>query len=301
MHGTRPDASCYLSFATKLTLQFCKHAGARHPPRRRLAGGRAEHNATVSIGIATGNGRHAQAECTTRRATARGSFAERRTIARARQASNPAAQAPVKPAMASTAERVSAGTKGFVASRASGATKTDAPIMSTPGSVAVITREEMDVRRAQSIRDLLRYAPGIYFSNDSDFRFQPLKACGFDTEQYLDGLRLQGASFGIARIDPWFLDRAEIITGPASVLYGAASPGGILNMVSKLRPKLPSPRFRCKPARSTASRARSMSAAPSTRTRSCSTASSCSRAASISGSASAGRAQTGLKFRPRRP
>jgi iron complex outermembrane receptor protein len=152
---------------------------------------------------------------------------------RARQASNPAAQAPAKPAMVSTAERVSAGTNGFVASRASGATKTDAPIMSTPGSVAVITREEMDVRRAQSIRDLMRYAPGVYFSNDSDFRFQPLKARGFDIEQYLDGLRLQGAPFGIARIDPWFLDRAEIITGPASVLYGAASPGGILNMVSK--------------------------------------------------------------------
>ena len=71
-----------------------------------------------------------------------------------------------------TAERVNAGTNGFVASRASGATKTDAPIMSTPGSIAVITREEMDVRRAQSIRDLLRYAPGIYFSNDTDFRFQ---------------------------------------------------------------------------------------------------------------------------------
>jgi iron complex outermembrane recepter protein len=152
---------------------------------------------------------------------------------RARQAANPSAGSQVKPAIVSTAERVNAGTNGFVAIRASGATKTDAPIMSTPGSVAVITREEMDVRRAQSIRDLVRYAPGIYFSNDNDFRFQPLKARGFDVEQYLDGLRLQGAPFGIARIDPWFLDRAEIITGPASVLYGAASPGGILNMVSK--------------------------------------------------------------------
>ena len=152
---------------------------------------------------------------------------------RARQAANPAAQAPAKPGLVSTAERVSAGTNGFVASRASGATKSDSPIMSTPGSVAVITREEMDVRRAQSIRDLVRYAPGVYFSNDSDFRFQPLKARGFDVENYLDGLRLQGGPFGTPRIDPWFLDRAEIITGPASILYGAASPGGILNMVSK--------------------------------------------------------------------
>ena len=115
-----------------------------------------------------------------------GAASQRRTATRsgenarrARQAANPAAQAQPKPAIVSTAERVNAGTNGFVATRASGATKTDAPIMSTPGSVAVITREEMDVRRAQSIRELLRYAPGIYFSNDTDFRFQQISARGF--------------------------------------------------------------------------------------------------------------------------
>ena len=152
---------------------------------------------------------------------------------RARQAANPSAQSQAKPAIVSTAERVNAGTNGFLATRASGATKTDASIMSTPGSIAVITREEMDVRRAQSIRDLLRYAPGIYFSNDTDFRFQQVSARGFAVETYLDGLRLQGGPFGAPRIDPYLLERAEIITGPASILYGAASPGGILNLVSK--------------------------------------------------------------------
>ncbi|WP_224517786.1 Plug domain-containing protein [Bradyrhizobium barranii] len=54
--------------------------------------------------------------------------------------------------------------------------------MSTPASIAVITREEMDVRHAQSVRDLLRYAPGIYFSNDTDFRFQNVSARGFSLE-----------------------------------------------------------------------------------------------------------------------
>ena len=152
---------------------------------------------------------------------------------RSQQAANPAAQPQATPALVSTAQRVNAGTQGFVATRASGATKTDSPIISTPASVAVITRDEIDVRRAQSVRDLVRYAPGIYFSNDADFRFQPLKARGFDVEQYLDGLRLQGGPFGFPRVDPYFLERAEVITGPASILYGAASPGGVLNLVSK--------------------------------------------------------------------
>src|SRR5262245_14846881 len=151
----------------------------------------------------------------------RNAASQRGPSQRRNQQANPSAQSPAPAALVGTAARVNAGTNGFVATRASGATKTDSPIISTPASVAVITREEMDVRRAQSIRDLVRYAPGVYFSNDSDFRFQPLKARGFDIEQYLDGLRLQGAPFGVARIDPWFLDRAEIITGPASVLYGA--------------------------------------------------------------------------------
>jgi iron complex outermembrane receptor protein len=154
-------------------------------------------------------------------------------VRRSQQAANPGAQPQPTPALVSAAERVNAGTQGFVATRASGATKTDSPIISTPASVAVITRDEIDVRRAQSVRDLVRYAPGIYFSNDADFRFQPLKARGFDVEQYLDGLRLQGGPFGFPRIDPYFLERAEVITGPASILYGAASPGGILNLVSK--------------------------------------------------------------------
>jgi iron complex outermembrane receptor protein len=152
---------------------------------------------------------------------------------RSAQQANRSAQTPVPSALVGTAARVNAGTNGFVATRASGATKTDSPIMSTPASIAVITREEMDVRRAQSIRDLLRYAPGIYFSNDTDFRFQNVSARGFAVETYLDGLRLQGGPFGAPRIDPYLLERAEVITGPASILYGAASPGGILNLVSK--------------------------------------------------------------------
>ncbi|HAI3347881.1 TPA: ferrichrome porin FhuA, partial [Escherichia coli] len=36
-----------------------------------------------------------------------------------------------------------------------------------------------------------------------------------------------------AVIDPYMLERAEIMRGPVSVLYGKSSPGGLLNMVSK--------------------------------------------------------------------
>lgn len=173
----------------------------------------------------------------TQRATARRATAARTTQARRNTpTANPGAQQTAPQPLVSTAERVNASTRGFVAGRASGATKTDSPIISTPASVAVVTRDEIDTRRSQSIRDLLRYVPGVYFSNDTDFRFQNINARGFAVEQYLDSLRLAGGPFGFPRVDPYLLERAELITGPASILYGAASPGGILNMVSK-RPK----------------------------------------------------------------
>lgn len=50
---------------------------------------------------------------------------------------------------------------------------------------------------------------------------------------YLNGLKMQGNFYNDAVIDPYMLERAEIMRGPVSVLYGKSSPGGLLNMVSK--------------------------------------------------------------------
>jgi iron complex outermembrane recepter protein len=51
---------------------------------------------------------------------------------------------------------------------------------------------------------------------------------------YLDSMR-QITAFGFSWpvIEPYNLERVEILHGPASVLYGQASPGGVVDMVSK--------------------------------------------------------------------
>ncbi len=54
-----------------------------------------------------------------------------------------------------------------------------------------------------------------------------------NTNQYLDGLRLQGNNYSEVSMDPYFLERAELIRGPVSVLYGNSNPGGVVSMVSK--------------------------------------------------------------------
>ncbi|MCG8408143.1 MAG: TonB-dependent siderophore receptor, partial [Phycisphaerales bacterium] len=59
---------------------------------------------------------------------------------------------------------------------------------------------------------------------------------GFNATQsgvFLDGLQLYGYGFGAFYVDSFNLDRIDVLRGPASVLYGGSSPGGIINYISK--------------------------------------------------------------------
>ncbi|SQI45050.1 Ferric hydroxamate uptake [Serratia plymuthica] len=115
-------------------------------------------------------------------------------------------------------------------------TKTDTPIEKNPQSVSVVTREEMDMRQPDTVKGALAYAPGVYASRGSSTTYDSVAIRGFpavNTNQYLDGLRLQGDNYSEASVDPYFLERAELLRGPVSVLYGKSSPGGLVAMVSK--------------------------------------------------------------------
>ncbi|SJZ44145.1 iron complex outermembrane recepter protein [Enhydrobacter aerosaccus] len=129
--------------------------------------------------------------------------------------------------------------KGYVAPTSVGATKTGTPLLETPQTVTVITRQELDARQSQSLRMALQYAPGVQASNDADNRIDSITARGFTLDQFLDGLKLLSGTWTVPKVEPYLLDRLEILEGPSSVLYGQASPGGIVNMVSKKPTKTP--------------------------------------------------------------
>lgn len=125
---------------------------------------------------------------------------------------------------------------GYVATRSATATKTDASILETPGSVSVVTRQQMDDQAAQSVTQALRYAVGVDTGSRGmslTYSDKILATRGFRLDQYLDGLKLLAGEFGEPQIDPYFLDRIEVLHGPASVLYGQANPGGVAMLVSK--------------------------------------------------------------------
>ncbi|RJF53227.1 ferrichrome porin FhuA [Serratia inhibens] len=124
----------------------------------------------------------------------------------------------------------------YVAKHSATGTKTDTPIEKNPQSVSVVTREEMDMRQPDTVKGALAYAPGVYASRGSSTTYDSVAIRGFpavNTNQYLDGLRLQGDNYTEASVDPYFLERAELLRGPVSVLYGKSSPGGLVALVSK--------------------------------------------------------------------
>ncbi|MEE4452170.1 TonB-dependent siderophore receptor [Novosphingobium resinovorum] len=138
-------------------------------------------------------------------------------------------------AQADEAETTGSGKDEIVVTgRATTGTKVDTDIMQVPQSVSVITAQDVKDRAAVNFQDIFRYSAGVQTESQGvDTRGDFMSARGFDTVQYLDGInRMPSFVYG-ARMDVFTLERAEVLRGPSSVLYGAGGAGGMFNGVSK--------------------------------------------------------------------
>jgi iron complex outermembrane receptor protein len=133
------------------------------------------------------------------------------------------------------AERADGPVDGYSAQQSATATKTATPILETPQAINVVTSDQIQDQGAQSVGQALRYTPGVTTEpNGSSSVFDETRVRGFEPLQYLDGLRLPLYQFFAApRIEPYGLERIEVLKGPGSMLFGQNSPGGLINMVSK--------------------------------------------------------------------
>lgn len=129
------------------------------------------------------------------------------------------------------------GVVGYTARVSPTATKTNTPLIETPQSVSVVTREQLDDRNVQTVNEAVAYTPGVS-SNVFGFdpRFDAFYIRGFPatyTGIYRDGLRQSGVLLAVPRIEPYGVEALTILRGPASGLYGLGSPGGIVDITSK--------------------------------------------------------------------
>ncbi|MDX7951526.1 TonB-dependent siderophore receptor [Lichenihabitans sp. Uapishka_5] len=126
---------------------------------------------------------------------------------------------------------------GYVASQSTAGTKSSTPLNRTPQSISVIGTRQIEDQKPDSIEQALRYSPGAVQQFGFDPRTDFILIRGFSAEQigyYLDNLQLFSNAFASYKLDPWNLERIEVVEGPSSVLYGGGSPGGLVNAVSKL-------------------------------------------------------------------
>ncbi len=128
--------------------------------------------------------------------------------------------------------------EGYVAKQEMTGTKTDTPIIKTPQSISVVTRDQMDAQNANDTGDVLRYTAGGTaepYGTDKRGLFFGLRGFnGGDQVFYRDGLQLRGSLFaGFTSLDPYGAERYELLKGPASVALWADQPGRLLNYVTK--------------------------------------------------------------------
>ncbi|CUA87629.1 TonB-dependent siderophore receptor [Chelatococcus sambhunathii] len=142
-----------------------------------------------------------------------------------------------------TAETAYGPVDGYVATRTGTGAKTDTPVIEVPQSISVITRDRIEAQKAQTLPEALRYTPGVLAQPwGLDPRFDQFKVRGFEITSvgvYRDGMRMPTVGMMSWAYDPYGVERIDVLRGPSSVLYGAASPGGIVNLVTKRPPASP--------------------------------------------------------------
>ena len=115
-----------------------------------------------------------------------------------------------------------------------GATKSDTPIVETARSVSIETDDMFIEKGAVNLSQTVTYMAGITgetygFSTRGDW----VSSRGLQIPRYRDSIQELFGSYNTTRVEPWTIEQVEILKGPASVLYGQGSPGGLLNVVSK--------------------------------------------------------------------
>lgn len=141
---------------------------------------------------------------------------------------NPEAQSSQEPSLQAVTVRANAD-----AVSTSVATRLPASAMETPFTVTDINETVIDQSSATTLSDVMRYAATVggtdNFGNSGEFFSSRGFQLSAGNNYFRDGLRYR--KYG--QVPLYDIERIEFLRGPASVLYGALQPGGVVNIVSR--------------------------------------------------------------------
>jgi vitamin B12 transporter len=112
-------------------------------------------------------------------------------------------------------------------------------VATTPASVTVITREEIEDRAARDIADVLREVPGVNVSRTgSSGRTTSLFTRGSNSTHTLvlwNGIEINNPYFSgydWGRFSTLGVEQVEVVRGPYSALYGSDAVAGVVNILT---------------------------------------------------------------------
>jgi outer membrane receptor protein involved in Fe transport len=120
--------------------------------------------------------------------------------------------------------------------------------LDTADAVTTLNRRQIEERGSGQMPDLLEGATGVYGQHTAHGQGSPFIR-GMTGKQILmlvDGVRFNNSTFRFgpnqyySSIDPFSIDRIEVIRGPSSVLYGSDALGGVINVIMR-KPVLDAP------------------------------------------------------------
>lgn len=123
------------------------------------------------------------------------------------------------------------------------ATRTEISMKDAPGSVTVITAEEIKDLPARDLLEIIRETAGISLLGRSTGGRQTISIRGLDNRHVLiliDGRRIAASNAAMGHSDyenSWVplenIERIEIVRGPLSSLYGSEAIGGVVNIITR--------------------------------------------------------------------
>ena len=112
------------------------------------------------------------------------------------------------------------------------------PVSLTPGGVGVVEADEIARTAPLGLANAAARLAGVDVSDDSPYGADiAIRGLSRDSVVFLiDGCRVNmttdlNGRFGL--VNPMDVERIEILKGPASVLYGSGSTGGVVNIITK--------------------------------------------------------------------
>ena len=122
--------------------------------------------------------------------------------------------------------------EGYRATTASSASKSEVPLKEEAQSVQTVTPQVIQDYQVRSLDDASKFVSGVTQGNTLAGTKDAFVKRGFGTNN--DGsIFRDGVRSNLSHNFDATAERVEVLKGPASLLYGALEPGGLINVVSK--------------------------------------------------------------------